>query len=49
MIDNDRPMPTSSKSFLVEPLRAKLNALLQKARKYEAEIPKDETYEVTGR
>jgi hypothetical protein len=25
------------------------DALLQKARKYEAEIPKDETYEVTGR
>jgi methionine sulfoxide reductase catalytic subunit len=25
MIDNDRPMPTSSKSFPVEPLRAKLS------------------------
>ena len=25
------------------------DALLQKAREYEAEIPKDETYEVTGR
>jgi hypothetical protein len=25
MIDNDRPMPTSSKSFQVEPLRAKLS------------------------
>ena len=44
MID-DRPMPTSSKSFLVEPLRAKLNALLQKAKEYEVEIPEDETCE----
>ena len=44
MID-DRPMPTISKSFLVEPLRAKLNALLQKAKEHEAKIPEDETYE----
>jgi hypothetical protein len=44
MID-DRPMPTSSKSFLVEPLRTKPNALLQQAKEHEAEIPEDETYE----